>query len=284
MEFKKNDRVKHPNKPEWGLGKVLEDSMEDKVRVFFKAAGEKTLSLKYVALTLVTGEEAKDRSLDSSQRVMPKRRRESKSLEQLKDKFLSQFPEGFSGKRYAEIERDYKVEACDLMREVLNAQRFDELLASSDYAEICRRALQVANKTNLIYPTEKIKLKSGLNSPERQRRFAESLHRLLRGEGSAEERFNQFADCLWEIEAAKWPIATYFLFIAQPESQMFLKPIVTQDAAAVCGFELNYRVEPNWLTYKCLLEFSHDLMGKLADLKPKDMIDIQSFLWCIAQD
>jgi hypothetical protein len=52
----------------------------------------------------------------------------------------------------------------------------------------------------------------------------------------------------------------------------------------VCRFELNYRPEPNWLTYRCLLEFAQNLRNKLADLEPKDMIDVQSFLWCIAQE
>lgn len=99
-----------------------------------------------------------------------------------------------------------------------------------------------------------------------------------------EVRFNEFADCLLDLGANKWTIATYHLFIADPDNQMFLKPVVTQDAADVCAFELNYRPDPNWLTYRSLLQFSKYLMSNLADLKPKDMIDIQSFIWCIAQD
>src|SRR5574341_153254 len=120
MQFMKGDRVKHPNKAEWGLGKVLEDSVNGKARVFFKGAGEKTISLSHVALTLVTGEEAKVPILDNSKRAAPKSRKEYKGIEQLKDKFLSQFPGGFSGKSFIEIERDYKVAACELMDELLN--------------------------------------------------------------------------------------------------------------------------------------------------------------------
>ncbi|MEP7343427.1 MAG: DUF3553 domain-containing protein [Acidobacteriota bacterium] len=284
MGFKKGNRVRHPARSEWGLGKVLEDSAGGKARVLFTSAGERTLLLKHVALTLVTGAEANAPVSGKAKRAAPKRRKEYKDIEQLKEKFLSQYPGGFSGEKFIEVERDYKVKACELMNELLNAQSFDQLLAASDYAEVCKRALQVANKSNLIFPNEKMSLKEGLKSPDGQKRFAESLHRLLYGQGTPEEQFNQFADCLLEIGASKWPIATYYLFVAQPESQMFLKPIVTQDAAAVCGFELNYQKEPNWLTYKYLLDFSQDLMAKLADLKPQDMIDVQSFLWCIAQE
>jgi hypothetical protein len=263
VEFKKEDRVGHPAKPEWGLGKVLEDSVDSKARVFFNAAGEKTLSFKHVALMFVTSEEANDPILDNSRSAAPKSRKEYKGIEQLKDKFLSQFPGGFPGKSFVEIERDYKVAACELINELLNARSLEQLLVADDYSEVCKRALLVSNKTNLIYPTEKMSLKDGLKSPDGQKRFAEISYRLLYNQGLMEERFNQLADCLQEIGAARWPIATYYLFIAKPESQMSLKPNVTQDAAAVCGFELNYRKDPNWLTYKCLLEFSQDLRRKM---------------------
>lgn len=283
MEFKKGERVKNPTRPDWGLGKVLEDSLHGKARIQFKTVGEKLVSLNHVALTLVTGAEAHDPALDDSRKVAPKRRKEYKDLEQLRTIFLTKFPGGFASREFAETERNYKLAACELMHELLNATSFEELRAANDYAEICKRALQVANKTNLIFPNERMSLKDGLNEPAGQQRFAESLYELLYGQGTPEARFTQFADCLLELGAAKWTTATYFLFIAYPASQMFLKPIVTQDAAAVCGFTLNYWKEPNWQTYECLLNFAQDLKAKLADLEPKDMIDIQSFLWCIAQ-
>ena len=64
---------------------------------------------------------------------------------------------------------------------------------------------------------------------------------------------------------------------------MFLKPEVTKTGAEICGFELNYRTEPNWLTYSKLLEFSQYLFKSLSELKPRDMIDVQSFIWCTAE-
>src|SRR6266508_3303411 len=59
MWLKKEDRVRHPLKAEWGLGEVLEDSNGETVRVFFVGTGPKTLSLKYVTLECIpTGEAA----------------------------------------------------------------------------------------------------------------------------------------------------------------------------------------------------------------------------------
>lgn len=202
----------------------------------------------------------------------------------MKDKFCAQFPGGFSGAAYAQAERDYKVSAHELMRELLGKAAFTELFLSGDHSEICRRALKVVDKTNLVFPNEKMALKDGLKSAVAQTLFSKTLFSLIHGDSELEQRFTAFTNCLLEVGAAKWTVATYYLFVADPENQMFLKPRVTQEAADVCAFELNYRPELTWLTYKSVLEFSKYLMNELADLKPKDMIDVQSFIWCIAQD
>jgi hypothetical protein len=284
MFFKKGTRVQHPQKPEWGMGKVLEDSVNDKVQVYFAEFGKVQLSLKHVSLITVTGNAANHPKLDNLKTTTSKKGREYKSLQVLKDKFLIQYPGGFSGAEYNEIERNYKWEAHERMHEQLNQSEFQRQLEEMDYPEICKRALQICNATNLIFPNEKMDLKDGLVFIEQQKYFSETLYDLLYGIAHPEVRFTQFADCLLEIGAAKWTIATYYLFITDPEKNMFLKPKVTQQAADVCAFELNYRPALNWLTYKNLLEFSNYLMKNLSELKPKDMIDVQSFIWCIAQD
>jgi hypothetical protein len=284
LELRKNDRVKHGSKPEWGLGQVLEDSADGKVRVFFTGAGERNLVLKHAPLVRVSGDEAKHPGLDNLKTISSRKRKSYKSLQLLKDKFCAQFPGGFSGAAYAQTERDYKVSAHELMRELLNKDACAELLLSGNHAEICKRALKIVAKTNLVFPNEKMALKDGLKSAKAQTLFSKTLFSLIHEEGEPEQRFTAFANCLLEIGAAKWTIATYYLFFADPENQMFLKPTVTQEAADVCAFELNYRPELTWLTYKSVLEFSKYLMEQLADLKPKDMIDVQSFIWCIAQD
>lgn len=42
MQYKKGDRVRHPKKPDWGIGQVLADSTGGTVQIFFTHAGEKT--------------------------------------------------------------------------------------------------------------------------------------------------------------------------------------------------------------------------------------------------
>ncbi len=61
---------------------------------------------------------------------------------------------------------------------------------------------------------------------------------------------------------------------------MFLKPLVTKLAANICEFELNYKPRLNWLTYQKLLDLAKLLIAELSDLGARDMIDVQTFIWC----
>jgi hypothetical protein len=204
------------------------------------------------------------------------------SLPQSIQYFLEHFPGGFYGDRFKEHERDYKDKAHLLATELLGESELRRLCEAKEYAEICKRALRVVNSTNLIFPNEKMSLKDGLNAKESQKVFSQSLFSLLFGEGELERRFNDFSDVLELIGAGKWTTATYFLYIMHPDKYMFIKPTITQHSAALCGFEINYKPQLNWLTYKSVLKFSDYLFDEISELKPRDMIDVQSFMWCIA--
>lgn len=278
------DKVKHPKLADWGIGKVLDVSSDGKGKVFFINVGEKIISLKHVSLEKVEGAEAAHAILDNP--TFNERASKGKKhigLPEARLVFLEIFTEGFEDPAYLDHERTYKLKACALMREMLSKEEFSKLLENGEFDEIVRRALQVANKTNLIFPNEKMALKDGLKSSENVQMFALALYGLLYGEGEFRCRFELFADCLEKIGAAKWTTMTYFPFLTYPGEHMFLKPEITQHAAELTKFALNYKSELNWLTYACLLEFSKYLHDELVnmDMAPQDMIDVQSFMWCI---
>ena len=282
MDYRKGDRVKHPTKDDWGLGEVLENSNGESVRVFFVGAGEKLLSLKYVKPVRVVGAESSHIVLDNLRISKSPTGLKYQSLTDSVQYFLEQFPEGFYGEKFQINERDYKVKANALAQELLSSESFRQLLESGNYSKIVKRALRLVNATNLIFPNEKMALKDGLVDADARKSFAEVLFLLLHGEGDFEKRFMAFASFLEEIDSAKWTTATYFLFIMHPDKYMFVKPTITQYAGDLCGFELNYKPQLNWLTYKSVLKFSEYLHSELTALAPRDMIDIQSFMWCIA--
>jgi len=216
MSLKKGDRVRHPIKVEWGLGEVLTDSNGEKVRVFFVGAGEKTISLKHVTLDCIPKDEAAHPVLDNLRVPVESGRIRYQSLPESIERFLERFPQGFYGDRFAAEERDYKVRAHQLAQDLLSKSELAPLLSVNDCGEVCRRALRVANATNLIFPNEKMALKDGLESPAHQQAFATALFNLLYGNDDLKPRFERYADILEGIGAAKWTIAPYFLFIVYP--------------------------------------------------------------------
>lgn len=284
MPFLKAQRVKHPGKPDWGIGEVLEDASGTAVRVFFVGAGEKTLSLAHVNLLVVAGVDAVHPVLENLRRVGSGATIRYESLPRVIDRFLELYPQGFYGQKYLEEERDYKVKAHQLATAALGRAQMADLLGIEDYEEVCRRALRASNSTNLIFPNEKMALKDGLYSLKAQRNFAIALYALLHGDAAFEERFKPFADVLLSIGSAKWTVATYFPFIVSPDRHIFIKPTITQKAAELSAFEINYRAELNWPTYRSVMAFANYLRDAIKDLKPRDMIDVQSFMWCIAPE
>ncbi len=282
--YSKGDRVRHPTKESWGLGEVLGDSDGESVRVFFEGAGEKLLGLAYVQPVKVTGAEAESTLLDNLYLCKSAAGFRFKSLPESIQFFLKEFPGGFHGERLYKHERKYKETAHALAKELLEPRTLRSLLDGGDYDAICTRALKVVNATNLIFPNEKMQLKDGLKASEHKAKFAAALVDLLYGGEAYQDRFERFATMLEEIDSAKWTVATYFPFFVFPAEHMFLKPTVTQSAAELCGFEISYDSKLNWKTYDRLLAFSRWLFDELAkqELKPWDMIDVQSFIWCIA--
>lgn len=281
MEYKKGDRVKHPTQDKWGLGEVLESNAYG-LKIFFVGAGEKNLLLKYVQPIKVTSDEAQSSVLDNLKINKSSSAIKYQSLPQSIQYFLNEFPEGFYGEKYIEQERVYKEKAHKLAIELLDKKSFSELLQAKDYAETVKRALKLSNATNLIFPNEKMSLKDGLQSKTSQKAFSEALYALLHDDSELEIRFTSFASVLENIGASKWTTASYFLFIFHPDKYMFVKPTVTQYSSELCGWEVNYKPKLNWLTYKSVLSFSEHVRSEISELEPRDMIDVQSFMWAIA--
>jgi len=282
--YRKGERVRHPTMASWGLGEVLEDSTGDSVRVFFEGAGEMPLKLAYVQPVKVTGAGAQSTLLDNLYLNPKVKGVRFRSLPESIQYFLEEFPGGFYGERFHEHERKYKEKAHTLAMAKLAPAVLRGLIAGGQHDEACAHALQVVNATNLVFPNEKMQLKDALKPAGHKGKFAAALVDLLYGSDEYRARFERFTTVLEEIDAAKWTTATYLPFFVFPREHMFLKPMVTQAAAELCGFEISYQPTLNWKTYDRLLAFARWLFDELVrqELRPRDMIDVQSFMWCIA--
>jgi hypothetical protein len=204
-------------------------------------------------------------------------------------KFLRFFPGGFQDETYIDWERGYKWQAHEQWNEVLDRGKYRALLKNGEVAEIAARAVRIESRTNLLFSFEKMALRDAVKSAAGTRLFAEGLFEFLHGSGSIERKFENWTRTVEALPRKQtrvltWPLVTVWGFIAQPEIHIFLKPNVTRIAAREYGFYFQYKSRPSWEVYASLLEFAELVRRDLSDLRPRDMIDIQSFMWVQGSD
>jgi hypothetical protein len=132
-------------------------------------------------------------------------------------------------------------------------------------------------------------LRDAVKSAAGARKFATALFDFLHGSEPLDHRFSNWCAAVSELPRRQtpvltWPVVTVFGFIAQPRLHFFLKPFVTRKAAERYGFAFEYESRPQWSTYSRVLAFAKAVRTDLRDLRPRDMIDIQSFLWVQGSD
>jgi hypothetical protein len=199
-------------------------------------------------------------------------------------KFLRFFPKGFYDEKYIAWERGYKWQAHERWNEQLNRKEFQSLLKGGEFSEIAARAVKIESPTNLLFSFEKMALRDAVKSDEGARIFAEGLDDFLHGKSKIEKRYERWCETVARLPKKQsrvltHPVITVFGFLAQPETHIFLKPNVTRLAAREYDFDFHYKSKPSWEVYASLLEFAEFIEGDLKDLNPRDMIDVQSFIW-----
>ena len=206
--------------------------------------------------------------------------------------FHRRFPAGFEDPQYFRYERGYKERARDAWRDTLNEREFKELLSKKDYGAVAHRAKAVCRKSRaMLHSTQQAALNDAVKKPANAERFCKGLYDLTYGSGAFEDRFNAFAALLEDLpqpgqKLTAWPIQTIFPFFAHPDQHLCVKPKVTRKFLREVGLEDKYVSYPNWETYSLLEKLATELKVmieglKREELKPRDMIDIQSFIWVV---
>ena len=213
----------------------------------------------------------------------------SPSAKRCRRKFLTYYPGGFQDADYLALERDYKWNAHRRWTAELGPKEFARLQRLQNYSEIASRAVRIESRTNLIFSFEKMALRDAVADPEGTRLFARGLAKLLTGTPTPGQSFDAWVEALGGLpkpgsRVLTWPVATVFGFLAQPSKHLFIKPNVMKAAARAYGFAFDYRSRPSWETYRSALAFAAEVRRDLRDMKPRDMIDIQSFLWVQGSD
>lgn len=191
-------------------------------------------------------------------------------------RFLHFFTEGFSGDYFSREERAYKLKAKEKLDESL------PLSTASNGKGLGEAALAAFRATNLLFPVEKAQMKDLLRGPD-----ADLFVRLSAefAEGDTKVALEELRVLLKSHNCAKWTVVTYLPFLWKPEIHMFLKPMVMKTFAERVGhrFANDYVPELDITVYESLLDLANQTGSKIADLGPRDMIDIQSFIWTVVE-
>jgi hypothetical protein len=286
MDWKPEDWVEHST---FGIGQVGEDR-GDKLDIEFVSTGRKTL-LKSTELKPASPPcpdfkfpKPKGKSRTPQFRVERPPRRPPLDFNHLVECFTRFFDGGFESHDFDERERQYKDDAAQLLKHDLSKKRFTELLRNREYASVCDIAKDVL--TNLVDKWEKMRFRdAAFGNVANRKRFAKALFDLLYGPSEMEARFTKFSDLLSEMGVNKWPIATYYQFLASDGKWMFMKPAIMKRMADSLKISLNYKPQPNWLTYSKLQELAERVELELQNrgLKPHSRIDVQGFIWTSIQ-
>ncbi len=195
-----------------------------------------------------------------------------------RSRFIRFCPEGFSDRKFALDERNYKLSA---KLKLDGSVPLEEAAAGrSGFGDA---ALSVFYATNLLAPMEKAKLPDMLRGPSADALISAIARFALASDDAALHTMNailKLHDC------AKWTIATYLPFLWRPDVHMFLKPQVTREFATRVGhpFVHDYKPQLDMSVYRSLLDLVRQTEQELvtANLPPRDHIDIQSFIWVVS--
>jgi hypothetical protein len=290
-QLKQGMLVEHPSVPEWGPGKIVTIEGDYLHVVFRDLPGRQAKQFKMGTIAFIKAAVQHDDILDN----LPPLTKEGEkyvfsmhrlTLKEALDMFDATFPLGFEDPKYLEAERNYKWAAHEKFQELLGDGKGRALLDEEKFSEYSKNLLTVASKVNLLSVFEKAALRDALKEHEDPgvKKFLFSLQELLEDPTLTSTTYENLLHAATELPQKKtavatWPVVTLFPFLAQPDRHMFLKPDVTKKASDRLAFNLNYESTPNWKTYSCLLKMGEIYRDKISHLKPRDFIDVQSFIW-----
>ncbi|MDZ7816550.1 MAG: AAA family ATPase [Planctomycetota bacterium] len=188
---------------------------------------------------------------------------------------------------YLEKEREPKERASENAEQKLQEQELDELIKSGALEDFLVRLEHVGQDTSLLYNTgsrdgdlsvlHSIKM---LDNEDEKRQGCEALFQLLHGSQASAQRISDFADyCTSKDWKLKWTFATYFLFLLNPEDDIFIKPTNTSRFLKAVAADFELAKAPSKSSYKTVQNMAREVLNSLQSDGARDMIDVQSFLW-----
>lgn len=211
-------------------------------------------------------------------------------VEELLALFRQQYPnwQSFSDPIDPDFQRneiDYKQNLIAKAKNQLAEPELRQLIDKLDYDGLIAKLRAIGQGSNLLFLKHS---KSGdLNILEDRdldkQAFGRSFYILLHGNDTPEARLNGYLDLIERHRLPnKWTFPTYFLFLCHPETDIFIKPATIGKFLDFIN-EKKFTSTPSVQSYAAIKQIAHQLKDLLHDYAPRDMVDIQSFIWvCVS--
>ena len=197
--------------------------------------------------------------------------------------FEQTYPGKFSDEKFLTADVTTKRAAQDVFTANFGEGRGAGMVGQGKHAEIATALDGIYRSTNILSPFEvKAVHKAFVKGDESATKVLGTTLAFVNNPGQGS--FKAMAEAVSQLPADggkvfTWPIVTLLPFFADPKRFLSLKPTNTELMAARMSYDLKYDSTPNWETYDATLRMAQQLLGKLAPLGAKDMIDVQAFMW-----
>ena len=191
-------------------------------------------------------------------------------------RFLEEYPEGFSDRRFLSDgkggERTSKLQASERALDLLPPE------ALSAVPNPGARFAEIARMTELVDWRETDRICKAIEG-DNGRELVSLCAEFALGDRTA--ACSRFATRYPTERGGTWPVLTLLPFLWRPAELMFLRPAFTREFARRVGhpFDVAYESRPNAASYAALLDLAGEVHDRMADLEPRDMIDVQGFMW-----
>lgn len=286
--------VTHPNRPEWGPGRVLA-VQGDAVTVYFRdlpitTAVDATKTIRVRVVHLVPADSQHDPWLDAIPPLrdgvlqLPK---PHATPGQAMKAFLEHFEEGCRGASYFTSERSPVWSAHESLRASLGDGQGEAMLAEGRVSEVLEKLRVVKRTANLLSTAERAMVAALLADSESVREYLRALFDATHPPGPAANHVKALLSHRWAVSAGlrpetAWAAVTLFPFLARPDRFMFVRADVIPKAADRLGFDIHYAAEPNWATYQRVLALGAAIIELLASVGGRDHIDAFAFARSVA--
>ena len=194
-------------------------------------------------------------------------------------RFLSMFPGGFEDSKLVEAPKSEIGAKRDLVAWVAEMCPLEKALSG----EVEPATIFAAFKRSGMVDHRHVSgLKTVLEGPK-GRRLIETFSRFATGD--VDWACCELGTRFHEDGLRTWPILTHMAFFWRPDQHAFMRPTAARAFARGVGhrLDMDYASAPEPNTYALYLDLLNQTRTHIADLEPRDYIDLQSFMWVVTK-